>query len=320
MKNRSIIPVLALLLLTRLPLAAQSLGDSMVEPVQPADSGASAVIGAPPPPDKIPAAEAPTTEPGAIPTPPPPANTDLAPPAATPATSAPDAKFPPLEQQKKQMEQSEEGYLIKDAGLNDIFQFLAKKAGRQYFHNFKINTPEFRVTGHLNDGNPLQQMEELAFMYGLTLYTKGNTIYALTQTQLNQLPSAEFQYQLRYLRPTDMEQIKELIKPLLTPGTGIVNFEPKTSTIIIIDSANKIEHARELLHNIDKAKGQIVIETKILRINDTNAKRTGLDWSSSLGQTGVSIQAAQSLNSMFGLPSTLSSTVGAATGDRKSVV
>ena len=56
----------------------------------------------------------------------------------------------------------------------------------------------------------------------------------------------EFHYQLRYLRPTDMEQIKELIKPMLSPGTGIVNFEPKTNTIIIIDSAHRIEQARDL--------------------------------------------------------------------------
>ena len=103
----------------------------------------------------------------------------------------------------QQIQESDEGYLIKDAALNDIFQFLAKQAKRQYFHNVKISTPEFRVTGHLNEGDPLQQMEELAFMYGLMLYTKGNTVYALTQAQLSQLPSAEFTYQLKYLRPTD---------------------------------------------------------------------------------------------------------------------
>ena len=184
------------------------------------------------------------------------------------------APFGPLEDQKQEMQKSDEGFIIKDAGLNDIFQFLAKSAGRQYFHNTKINGPDFLVTGHLNDGNPLQQMEELAFMYGLSLHVKGNTIYALTQAQLSQLPNAEFHYQLRYLRPTDMEQIKELIKPLLSPGTGIVNFEPKTNTIIIIDSTHRIEQARELLHGIDQAKGQVIVETKILRVNSGAAERT----------------------------------------------
>jgi type II secretory pathway component GspD/PulD (secretin) len=229
-------------------------------------------------------------------------------PASTPGSGAPGeaAPFGPLEQQKQEMEKSDEGFIIKDAGLNDIFQFLAKTAGRQYFHNTKITGPEFLVTGHLNDGNPLMQMEELAFMYGLSLHTKGNTIYALTQAQLAQLPSAEFHYQLRYLRPTDMEKIEEIIKPLLSPGTGIVKFEPKTNTIIIIDSAHRIEQARELLHGIDKAKGQIIVETKILRVNSDAAERTGVNWSASLGADGTNISVVRNLNSVFGLPSIIS--------------
>ena len=195
----------------------------------------------------------------------------------------------------------EDGYIIRDAALNDILQFLAREAGRQYFHNARITGPEFTVTGHLNDGNPLQQMEELAFMYGLSLHVKGNTIYALTQAQLAQLPSTEFHYQLRYLRPSDIEQIQLLIQPMLTPGTGVVNFEPKTNTSIIIDTAHRIEAARNLLHNVDKAKGQIVVETKILRVNSNAAERVGVSWAQSLGAQGVPLSVARDLNSVFGL-------------------
>ena len=270
-------------------LHAQSPADPMIEPVAAAEA----------PLPEIAAAGSAIPEPSDLPP------SELAAPAAPadhgePAAAAP---FAPLEQAKQEMKKADEGYIIKDAGLNDIFQFLAKSAGRQYFHNTKIAGPEFLVTGHLNDGNPLQQMEELAFMYGLSLHTKGNTIYALTQAQLGQLPSTEFHYQLRYLRPTDIEQIKELIKPMLSPGTGIVNFEPKTNTIIIIDSAHRIEQARSLLHGIDKAQGQIIVETKILRVNSTAAERTGVNWASSLGKDGVPLAISRDLGSIFGLPS-----------------
>ena len=238
-----------------------------------------------------------------------PAAIPSAPPAGTPGTPvtpAAGAPFAPLEQKKQEMQKSEEGFIIKDAGLNDIFQFLAKSASRQYFHNAKIVGPEYLVTGHLNDGNPLQQMEELAFMYGLSLHTKGTTIYALTQAQLAQLPSAEFHYQLRYLRCStdkEIENVTELIKPILSPATGIVKFEPKTSTIIIIDSANRIEQARSLLHGIDKAKGQVIVETKILRVNSNAAERTGVNWSASLGKDGTNLRVVRDLNSVFGLDS-----------------
>ena len=207
-----------------------------------------------------------------------------------------------------QMEASDEGYLLKQAALNDVFQTLAKSAGRQYFHNAKIATPEFQVTGHLNDGNPLEQMEELAFMYGLTLHTKGGTIYALTQVQLAQLPGVEFHYQLRYLRPTDIKEILGLIKPMLSPATGVVNFEPKTNTIIIIDSAHRIEQARLFLRGIDQAKGQIIVETKILRINSNAGEGTGINWSKSLGAgSDNTLSIARDLNSVFGLPASVAS-------------
>ena len=290
-------------------LHAQTPVDPLIEPVMPAEGQIPEIPG---PgeniPDPIPAAEA-----ADLPSPsdiPPPANTGVN--VTPPAPGAPGAAAPfgPLESQQQEMQKSDEGFIIKDAALNDIFQFLSKSAGRQYFHNTKIVGPEFLVTGHLNDGNPLQQMEELAFMYGLSLHTKGNTIYALTQAQLSQLPSMEFHYQLRYLRPTDIEQIKDLIKPMLSPGTGIVNFEPKTNTVIIIDSSHRIEEARKLLHGIDKAKGQIIVETKILRINTTAAERTGINWSNSLGKDGTSIRIARDLNSVFGLPSVTSSSAG----------
>lgn len=303
-------PAIAVATLLALPMPFASAQENGLA-VGPAETSDTAVPDLPPP-APAPAPPAPAA-PGDLPNlpagpgAPPPAPGGAAPvePVAPPANPEVAAGDPAAVAAAtgQEIQESEEGYLIKDAPINDIFQFLAKQANRQYFHNAKLATPDYRVTGHLNDGNPLQQMEELAFMYGLTLYTKGNTIYALSQAQLSQLPSAEFSYQLRYLRPTDIEPIKALIQPMLTPGTGIVNFEPKTNTIVIIDTAHRIEQARNLLHNIDQAKGQIVVETKILRINSQAAERTGVDWSSSLGANGTPVEVVRSLNSVFGLNS-----------------
>jgi len=300
-------PAIAVATLLALPIhfaSAQENGNLAVGPAETSDTAVPDL----PPPAPAPAPPAPAADlpnlpadPGAPP--PPPGGPAPVEPVAPAAGGEPVAADPAAAAGGQEIQESEEGYLIKDAPINDIFQFLAKQAGRQYFHNAKLATPDYRVTGHLNDGNPLQQMEELAFMYGLTLYTKGNTIYALSQAQLSQLPSAEFNYQLRYLRPTDIEPIKALIQPMLTPGTGIVNFEPKTNTIVIVDTAHRIEQARNLLHSIDQAKGQIVVETKILRINSKAAERVGVDWSSSLGETGTTIEVTKSLNSIFGINS-----------------
>ena len=207
-------------------------------------------------------------------------------------------------EQSNPIEAEEGGFLIKDANINDIFQLLAKRSDKQYFHNNKLNTVDFQVTGHLNgDVDPLKQMEELAFQYGLRMYVKGNTVYAMMSDQLSNLPAKEWTYSLNYLRPTDIEQIKALIQPMLSVGRGIVNYEPKTNTIIVIDTMRHIEMVEKLLKKIDKPKGQIVVEVKILRVNNSEGSQTGVDWSSSLGDAGVSLSVARDLNSVFGISS-----------------
>jgi type II secretory pathway component GspD/PulD (secretin) len=205
-------------------------------------------------------------------------------------------------EQSNPIEAEEGGFLIKDANINDIFQLLAKRSDKQYFHNNKLNAVEFQVTGHLNgDVEPLKQMEELAFQYGLRMYVKGNTVYAMMSDQLSNLPAKEWTYSLSYLRPTDIEQIKALIQPMLSVGRGIVNYEPKTNTIIVIDTMRHIEMVEKLLKKIDKPKGQIVVEVKILRVNNSVGEQSGVDWSKSLGSDGVSLNLARNLNSVFGL-------------------
>lgn len=285
-----------------LPLMAQNPSEALIEPVAEAVGEAAAEVEAVA--EGTSPAEAPSAprNPLIEPTSPPAADDSFTP--DLPLEGAPPVEVEgpgPGPDAGEGVEPSDEGFMMKNAALNDIFQYLAKQAGRQYFHNSKISGPQFSVTGHLNQGDPLQQMDELAFMYGLSLHTKGNTIYALDQSQLAQLPSSEFHYQLRYLRPSDVEAIKDLIRPVLSPGTGIVNFEPKTNTIIIIDSAHRIEAAQRLLHGVDKPKGQIIVETKILRVNSGAAERTGVDWSGSLGETGTTLGLSRSLNAVFGI-------------------
>lgn len=190
---------------------------------------------------------------------------------------------------------------VREAKLNDVFQYLAQVGDFQFFHNSMLEGPTFLVTGHLNGDDPFTQMEELGLMYGVTVYQKGSTVYAFTEGQLGQLPRTPMQYALKYLRPNDIEQIKTILLPLLTPGTGTVDFEPKTNTLIIYDSERRIDGVREILSQIDQPKRQIAIETKILRIKSQANNKIGVDWTSVLG-TGLPISASSTLNTLFGLP------------------
>ncbi len=199
---------------------------------------------------------------------------------------------------------ADDGFFIREAQLNDVFQFLAKSGGLNYFHNAELAAPSYVVTGHLQDGEPLQQMEELGLMYGITIHKKGTTVYAMTEGQLAQLPTKPFMYQLKYLRPGDIDQIKAILQPVLTPGRGTVDYETKTNTLIVIDNEQKVAALQEILKELDVPKRQVAIEMRILRVTSASQNRIGVDWSSVLGDEGIALGANTALNNLFNLPDT----------------
>jgi type II secretory pathway component GspD/PulD (secretin) len=230
------------------------------------------------------------------------AATEKADPATSTAADGATTSGKTGEEQPSIIEETADGFWLKSAKLNDVFQHLAQLGNFQYFHNTEIEGPTFVVTGQLMDDDPLKQMEELALMYGITIHQKGNTVYALNSTQLSQLPTEPFRYQLKYLRPKDIEQIKLILQPFLTPGSGIIEYETKTNTLIVMDNARKLDALAVFLDQIDQPKQQIAIETRILRVTSNSKNQIGVDWSSVLGDNGLTINSATSLNALFNLP------------------
>ena len=201
------------------------------------------------------------------------------------------------------IETTDSGFWLEKAPLNDVFQHLARLANLQYFHNSSLDTPEFVVTGELRDGDPVLQMQEVSLMFGLTIHSTDKTVYAFNSQQLARLPQEAVRYQLKYLRPDDMEQTKIILQPFLTPGTGILEFETKTNTLVISDNEKQVKRLLAFLEEIDQPKQQIAIETRILRISTSSRNLVGVDWSSVLGDGGgISLNASGSLNALFGLP------------------
>lgn len=201
------------------------------------------------------------------------------------------------------IEETEGGYWLKDAPLNEVFQYLAQRSQLQYFYNTNLSGPDYLVTGQLVDAaDPVAQMEELGLMYEVTIYKQGNTVYALVPSQLSVLPNKPTSYQLHYLRPSDIDKIKVILQPFLTPGTGVVEYEEKTNTIVVFDNNEKnVAQLMALLEKIDQPKQQVAIETRILRVKSSARNRIGVDWSSVLGE-GTALRASVSLNNLFNLP------------------
>ena len=184
--------------------------------------------------------------------------------------------------------------------LNDLYQYLARQAGYQFFQNPFLDS--IKVTGELFKGqNPLDNMRELALQYNLVLYQKGRTLYALTQDQIATLPQQEYRYELKYLHPRP-EDIQRMLGHFLTPDHGSATLEPQINTIVVSDNETVIPKIARYLKSIDVPRRQISIQVRVISITSSGDKNVGVDWSSTLGKTGLALSAtAQSnLDATFG--------------------
>jgi Flp pilus assembly secretin CpaC len=184
--------------------------------------------------------------------------------------------------------------------LNDLYQYLARQADYQFFQNPLIDS--IKVTGELFKGHdPLENMRELALQYNLVLYQKGRTLYALTQDQIATLPQQEFRYELKYLHPRP-EDIQRMLGHFLTHEYGTATLEPQINTIVVSDNETVIPKIARYLKSIDVPRRQISIQVRVISITMTGDRYTGVDWSGTLGKSGLSLSAtAQSnLDATFG--------------------
>jgi Flp pilus assembly secretin CpaC len=184
--------------------------------------------------------------------------------------------------------------------LNDLYQYLARQAGFQYFQNPFLDS--IKVTGELFKGHdPLENMRELALQYNLVLFQKGSILYALTQDQIATLPQQEFRYELKYLHPKP-EDIQRMLGHFLTPDHGSATLEQQINTIVVSDNETVIPKIARYLKSIDVPRRQISIQVRVISITTTGDKNVGVDWSKTLGQAGLPLSATAqgNLDAAFG--------------------
>lgn len=187
---------------------------------------------------------------------------------------------------------------VSDMPLNDLMTILARRMGYQYFKNAALN--DVTVAGQLMEATDgMEQIKELALQYGVSIYTKGRTLYAFTPAQLQALPRREWSYTLRYLSISSDEErkaLEELVLPVLGEG-GVVKFEPMTRTAVVLGNDYAIQSVQEFLPKLDKPQKQVIVQVRILRLKNNASNKFGVDWSQTLGEgLNVGITAYGQLN------------------------
>ncbi|MGB5750858.1 MAG: type IV pilus secretin PilQ [Desulfobacterales bacterium] len=68
------------------------------------------------------------------------------------------------------------------------------------------------------------------------------------------------------------------VKPILTPSRGQVSVDTRNNQLIVTDTAEKIEQARQIVDIIDQVTPQVIIEARVVEANTNFSRELGFDW------------------------------------------
>jgi type IV pilus assembly protein PilQ len=99
-----------------------------------------------------------------------------------------------------------------------------------------------------------------------------------SQRQIEELAPLFSEYiQLNYAKATDIQKLlKSEGNQLLTPERGNVSFDERTNTLLVRDTAAKLEDIRRLIGRLDIPVRQVLIESRVVIANDDFAKDIGV--------------------------------------------
>lgn len=189
--------------------------------------------------------------------------------------------------------------------IKNVFRILREVSGK----NFAIDKDvSGKVTLTLDKPVPWDQVMDLVLRMNQLGMVLDNDIIRIatlaTLKQENDLRKAQIaalqkeKEQIKALEPlitryiaisySDAEtEVLPHIENIITEGRGTVSVDSKNNQVIITDTAAKIAMAHEIARQIDKVTSQVIIEARIVEVEEDFVKEIGFSWAAQVGPVGI---------------------------------
>ncbi len=210
---------------------------------------------------------------------------------------------------------------FQDIEVRSVLQLLADFTGLNLVTS---DTVDGNITLRLKNVPWDQALSIILKTRGLSMRQNGNVILIApteeiaarekleleSQQQIEELAPLHSEFiQLNYAKATDMQTLlKSPGNQLLTPDRGNVTVDTRTNTLLVRDTALKLEDIQRLVKRLDVPVRQVLIEARVVIANDDFAKDIGVRF-------GLTTDLAKSGNRATiggGRPGYLSGTTGIA--------
>jgi type IV pilus assembly protein PilQ len=185
--------------------------------------------------------------------------------------------------------------------IKNVFRILREVSGK----NFAIDEDvSGKVTLTLDKPVPWDQVMDLVLrMNQLGMIVEGDIVRIATLATLkqeNDLRKAQIaslqkeKEQIKALEPLETRyipvsysdattEVLPHIESIVTKDRGSVSVDVKNNQIIITDTADKIAQALDITKQIDKVTSQVIIEARVVEVNENYSKELGFQWNLGVG-------------------------------------
>lgn len=173
------------------------------------------------------------------------------------------------------------------ANLEDVVRLIAEVSNRNI-----VLDPELqgqKIDLHLKKVSADQALELLYSAYGLSGSDIGGNILFISTRE--KIKKGTLQTKVRELRNITTDDAKELVGNLV----NAINLGKEVNTVVLVGAAEDIAKAEAILDKVDVPQPQVLLEAKIIEINNDALRDIGIDWSDQISITAQETNRATTL-------------------------
>ena len=178
---------------------------------------------------------------------------------------------------------------FQDIPVRSVLQLLADFTGLNLVTS---DTVQGQITLRLQNVPWDQALDIILKARGLSMRKNGNVIMVAPTQEINQREQLELealkqveelaplQFEYIQLNYANADSIKKLLNEkdneLLTPNRGSVTVDKRTNTLLLKDTAVKLESIRQVVQRLDVPVRQVMIESRVVIADNNFAKEVGV--------------------------------------------
>ncbi|MCB9799401.1 MAG: secretin and TonB N-terminal domain-containing protein [Candidatus Omnitrophica bacterium] len=183
------------------------------------------------------------------------------------------------------LQMNAEGLITVDFSNADIQSVLKVLALKGDVNIVASPDVQGKVNIQLKDVPWASALETIVETYGFRYEKKDNIYQVFTAQAMEERQEEVFNSEVFTLKYAELDQVAKALKNALSPA-AVVEPVAGSNQIIVTDTADSLEVAKNIVARIDYRMPQVHIETKIVRTTLSKGENLGIDWNPTFQVTG----------------------------------